>query len=389
MSSGRSTATLAPATSRPLRIAQVSLDGHLPRYGIGLAVVSLCRAFARRGHDVRLLCRAENARDVAPVPGLTVVPLARPAGWGPGSWAYARAVRAALAPGVDVVHVHGLTRMAWWLRGARARRGAPLVVTAHASDELGPSASAAGDAPAGRARRHARRVRAVLARADRVLTPSRFMAARVRAAGAPRVEVVPLGPTDETPAGPRAHEGFLVVALARFVPVKGLGLLLRAFAASLGAVGDARLVLAGDGPERAALEAEARALGVAGRVTFPGYVDGEARRSLLAAADVVAVPTLGAYETFGLAALDGAAAGAAVVVADGGALPERVEGGAGLVVPAGDVGAWTAALRRLHDDPTARRALASVARASVPADAWGGVAAAHASIYQSLAAHRH
>ncbi|MBL9086270.1 MAG: glycosyltransferase, partial [Planctomycetia bacterium] len=118
------------ARDRPLRIAHVTLDGHLPRYGIGLAVVSLARALARGGHDVTLLCRPDGAREVAPSPRLRVVPLARPAGPLPGSWAYARAVRAALAPGVDVVHVHGLARMAWWLRGARARRGAPLVLTA-------------------------------------------------------------------------------------------------------------------------------------------------------------------------------------------------------------------------------------------------------------------
>lgn len=370
--------------ARPLRIAHVTLDGHLPRYGIGLAVVSLSRALARAGHEVTLVCRPDGAREVAPAERLRVVALPRPSGPLPGSWTYARAVRAALAPAVDVVHVHGLARMAWWLRGARARRGAPLVVTAHASDELGPSASAAGDAPPARARRHARRVRAILRRADAVLAPSRFMAGLVEAAGAPRVDVVALGPTDETPAPPRPHEGFVVLALARFVPVKGLRLLLDAFAAAFADVPTARLVLAGEGPEREALEREAAARGLGARVAFPGYVDGAARRALLADADVVAVPTLGAYETFGLAAVDGAAAGAAVVVADGGALPERVGPGAGLVVPSGDVAAWAAALRGLWADPDGRRRLAAAARVGVPEDPWGGVAAAHVSVYRRL-----
>ncbi len=369
---------------RPLRIAHVTLDGHLPRYGIGLAVVSLARALARAGHAVTLQCRPDGAREVSAAPGLRVVALPRPAGPLPGSWTYARAVRAALAPGVDVVHVHGLARMAWWLRGARARRGAPLVLTAHASDELGPSASAAGDAPPARARRHARRVRAMLRRADAVLAPSRFMADAVEAAGAPHVHVVPLGPTDETPAAPVPHAGFVVLALARFVPVKGLRVLVDAFAAAFADVPDARLVLAGDGPDRAALEADVAARGLASRIACPGYVEGAARRAFLAGADVVAVPTLGAYETFGLAAVDGAAAGAAVVVADGGALPERVAGGAGLVVPAGDVGAWARALRGLWADPGARRRLAEAGRAAVPGDPWGGVAAAHEAVYRRV-----
>ena len=44
-------------------------------------------------------------------------------------------------------------------------------------------------------------------------------------------------------------------------------------------------------------------------------------------------PTLGDYETFGLSALDASAAGVAIVVSSGGALPERVEGGEGSSLP--------------------------------------------------------
>ncbi|MFO0933781.1 MAG: glycosyltransferase family 4 protein [Planctomycetota bacterium] len=371
------------APGRPLRIAHVTLDGNLPRYGIGLAVVSLARALARAGHEVTLLCRPDARARSRPRPGCASCrcrgPRGRSRARGPTRGRCAPRSRPRSTSCTS-------TGSRGWRGGcaARARRGAPLVLTAHASDELGPSASAAGDAPRARARRHARRVRAVLRRADAVLAPSRFMADAVEAAGAPRVDVVPLGPTDETPAPPAPHEGFVVLALARFVPVKGLRLLLEAFDAAFRDVPAARLVLAGDGPERAALEQEAAARGLAARVRFPGYVEGAARRALLAEADVVAVPTLGAYETFGLSAVDGAAAGAAVVVADGGALPERVAGGTGVVVPSGDVAAWAAALRGLFAAPDRRRRLAAAARAALPDDPWIAVAAAHVSVYRRV-----
>lgn len=391
-SDGAPQPSLPGAGARRLRVAHVCLDGNLPRYGVGLAVLSLCRALARRGHEVALLCRPESAAAlVAPPTGVAVVPLRPTRGLGPRSWRWARAVRRAIAPRVDVVHVHSLTRIAWWLRAAHARRGAPLVLTAHASDELGPSASAAGDAPVRRRARHARRVRALLRRAPLVLTPSEHMAARVREAGASRVVPIALGPTDEAPAPRRPHDGFVVAALARLVPVKGLMTLLDAFAAAFpaGEAGGAgaRLVLAGDGPQREALRDAARAHGLSARVDLPGYLDEHERRALLASTDVVAVPTLGPYETFGLAAIDGQAAGAAVLVADGGALPERAAGGGAWVLPAGDVAAWARALRRLRDDPVARASLASRGRAAVGAG-WQGVAVAHEAAYDLLTPRR-
>ena len=65
-----------------------------------------------------------------------------------------------------------------------------------------------------------------------------------------------------------ADGGFLL-AIGRLVPQKNLGLLLRAFAL-IG--GDARLVILGDGPERARLERMATTLGIADRVEFLGHV---------------------------------------------------------------------------------------------------------------------
>ncbi len=88
-----------------------------------------------------------------------------------------------------------------------------------------------------------------------------------------------------------------------------------------------RLVVAGDGPLRSALEKRAAGL----PVVFAGHVGGRDRMArLLSAADVVLAP--GPVETFGLAALEALACGTPVVVNRSSALPSVV-GAAGRVCP--------------------------------------------------------
>jgi len=372
----------------PVRIAHLTLDGGIPRFGIGLAVVRLAEAQALAGHEVTVFCREGNAASVAALlPRVRVVPLVRRAGLLGGKRAYLRTIRRALAGGADVLHVHALTRLAHWLLPRRRRRGAALVVTAHASDELGPSASAAGDAPPRHARRHARQVLEVLRRADAVVAPSRWMAGRVEAhAGRTGVVAIPHGPTDPAPVEPRPHAGFRILALSRFVPVKGLDVLIDAVADAFPADADVRLVLAGGGPLEPALRAQAARRGFGDRLEMPGYVEGAARRELLATADVLVVPTLGEYETFGLTAIDGSAAGVPLLVSGGGALPERVERGEGWAVPPGDARALGEALRRLRHDPDMARTAGARGREVVRGLGWSRAAEAHLDVYGSLGA---
>ena len=177
------------------------------------------------------------------------------------------------------------------------------------------------------------------------------------------------------PARPSLEDGvFRVVALARLVEAKGVSMLLEAFARAFDSDPAGRLVIAGDGPQRAAIEARARALGIADLVELTGFVEGDRLRGVLEGADVVAVPTIGDYETFGCAALDGSAAGRALVVADGGALPERVEAGEGILARAGDVDAWAYALRALRDDPARTARHGAAGRAAAAEQTWDRVA---------------
>ena len=121
----------------------------------------------------------------------------------------------------------------------------------------------------------------------------------------------------------------------------------------------------GDGPERAALEAEAGSLGVTAR--FDGSLPRSAVAEAMRRAAVVAVPSTHP-EGLGLVALEGMAAGALVVASRIGGIPETVvDGQNGWLVPPGDVDALAAALRdaltvAVSEDATRRDQLVERAR---------------------------
>jgi glycosyltransferase involved in cell wall biosynthesis len=148
------------------------------------------------------------------------------------------------------------------------------------------------------------------------------------------------------------HEVAVTVA-ARLIPGKGLDVLLDAMVPAMQRAPDLRLLVAGDGPARPSLEAQARSL-PHGAVRFLGFVDDP--RELIGAGDITAFPTLATLgEGFGLTALEAMAAAVPVVASDAGALPEVVEDGrTGLVVPAGQVDPLGEALARLGADATLR-----------------------------------
>lgn len=109
-----------------------------------------------------------------------------------------------------------------------------------------------------------------------------------------------------------------------------------------------RLLMLGDGPERAAAQALARRLGVAERVSFLGQHQGG--EEILAMADVFLLPS--ELESFGLAALQAMASGVPVIGTDAGGLPEVVRHTeTGFLLPVGDVdGMAGRTLEILKDD---------------------------------------
>lgn len=143
----------------------------------------------------------------------------------------------------------------------------------------------------------------------------------------------------------------------------------------------ARLVMIGDGPERAHAEHRVRELGLVGRTAFLGNV--ELFERVLAASTVFLLPS--ASESFGLAALEAMSAGVVVVATDQGGLREVVRPGeTGLLAPVGDIEALTDAVGRVIADADLRRALSLRARACVLAHFQRGPAIArYEALYRS------
>ncbi len=148
-----------------------------------------------------------------------------------------------------------------------------------------------------------------------------------------------------------------VLFLGRLVPVKGVEVLLSAIA-QISVRQPIELVIAGDGPARASLIAAAAQQGLACR--FIGEVNGPAKRQLLWAADVLALPSLlladGRTEGSPVVVWEALAAGCPVVASRVGGVPMQLDG-AGLLVPAGDARSLATALERVLFDPIFAAAL--------------------------------
>jgi glycogen(starch) synthase len=142
-----------------------------------------------------------------------------------------------------------------------------------------------------------------------------------------------------------------------------------------------RLVLAGCGTHQEELRALARSLRLGRAVTFAGFLDADDLALLAAAADAAVVPSI--YEPFGMVALEAAAAGTPLVVADTGGLRELVEHDiTGLRFTPGDVAALADAVSAVLSDEVLGRRLVRDARQVLTRDfAWATVARRSADVY--------
>jgi glycosyltransferase involved in cell wall biosynthesis len=154
--------------------------------------------------------------------------------------------------------------------------------------------------------------------------------------------------------------GALVIgSVGRLVPVKNYGLLLRAFAQAGLARRGAHVLLVGEGPERAPLDALARELGIEANVRLAGHRDDVQR--LLPAFDVFVLPSVS--EGMSNTLLEAMAAGVPAVASEVGGNGEIVRDGIeGILFPSADQEALQAALGRLVDDAATRRAMGAAAR---------------------------
>ncbi len=150
----------------------------------------------------------------------------------------------------------------------------------------------------------------------------------------------------------------LVLTVARLHPQKGLTYLLSAATC----IPEAMFLVAGEGPERGALEAESRRLGLSERVRFLGHR--EDVPALLMGCDVFVLPSL--FEGLPVSVLEAMGAGKPVVAtAIRGTDEAVVHGETGFLVGAGDPLGLADAIRRLLADPGLAQRFGRAGRARI------------------------
>jgi glycosyltransferase involved in cell wall biosynthesis len=222
-------------------------------------------------------------------------------------------------------------------------------------------------------------IRFNLRRADCIASTSHVMSAQVgRLVRRPgKINITPFGVDSGRflPRDTKTTENWVTVGTVKTLADKyGIDLLIDAFArlvrdadVALDGVRERlRLLLIGDGPQRATLEAQVEALGMRSRVTFAGQVTHSEVPGWLNRLDIYVAASRLDSESFGVAVIEASSCGLPVVVSDVGGLPEVVQQGVtGLIVPRNDSAALCAALKQLVLDDGLRAAMGRAGRALV------------------------
>lgn len=208
---------------------------------------------------------------------------------------------------------------------------------------------------------------------------------------AAKIDVVPLGVSDEPPAAPtpepRLREELLLgrrpilLSVSAKRPHKNLVRLLEAHARL---DPDSRPVLVLPGyptPHEAELVARARELGTLDQVRFPAWVSAADLEGLYSAAEAFVLPSL--HEGFGLPVLEAMRRGVPVGCSDRSTLPE-VAGGAALLFDPGDTDSIRDALERLLHDGALRERLGAAGPRRAALFSWDATARATAAVYERV-----
>jgi len=208
---------------------------------------------------------------------------------------------------------------------------------------------------------------------DLFLCASSFIRDRVLAMGFPeaRTRVHYIGedyrsirlrdPGEETPT---------ILHVARLVELKGTKYLIRAFAELVRQRHDVQLVIIGDGPLRASLQALTKSLGLENNVRFLGAQPHDEVLAWMRKAAMLVLPSIrtatGRTEGLGMVLLEAAATGVPVIGSRIGGIPEIViDGRTGCLVADRDPGTLVECITKMLEDPARRRRMGEAARTLV------------------------
>lgn len=242
----------------------------------------------------------------------------------------------------DVVHAHNALWAGYAVRELGRALGSPVVLTEHDSVYFeGPRDW------------HLRFALEAWRAADRVAAVSAALARKVEGLAGREVTVLPNAvDTDFFTPGPGSDaKGFTFLSVANLVPVKGLDLLIDAFAGAFRSQSAVQLRIVGEGPERESLTARAARAGVDGRVVFLGALPREGVRNEMRRADAYVLSSH--HETFGIALAEAMSCGLPVVATEAGGPQQIVSPSAGCLVPTGDATRLGQAMLMVFSRPSA------------------------------------
>jgi len=288
-----------------------------------------------------------------------------------------------IAGQVQVLHVMANSGWSWHLCAAPAIwiahwRGVPVVVN-YRGGEAGPFLARSGG-----------NVRRTLRRAAALIVPSGFLK-EVFAGNGLRAGIVPniIDLQRFHPAKPAERPAACHLVVARNLePIYDVPTALRAFALIRNSLPEARLTVAGTGPERKALEDLSRELGIEATVNFCGTRDRDEMAALYRSATIVLNPSL--VDNMPNSVLESMASGVPVVSTNVGGVPFILhEGITGLMVPAGNAQAMANAVLRLLREPETAGRLVAAALLDVRQYAWTHVRTRWKDVYAHAMAAGH
>ena len=322
------------------------LLNHVDRTGNGIVnvAVDLACVQARAGHEVWVGSKGGAYEPLLARYGVTherIDQTRRPL----VLWRAIRALRALVREErIDIVHAHMVTG---YVLARVLRPGASWRLVTSVHNEWQRSSTLMGGA-------------------DRVIVMSEDAIGRLAARGLPRDRLRAV--RNGTIGSPRLAEAATmpvsleqpsIVTVAGLYERKGISELIAAFDALASSHPTAHLYIVGEGPDRALFEAQARASASAARIHFEGFQPSP--RAYLTAATVFVLASRA--EPGGLVLPEARDCGCAIVATSVDGSPELLDGGrAGVLVPARDPAALSAAIARLLDEPAERARWRAAAR---------------------------